>query len=78
VLGRLTATYRLSDIVALNVKASGEHDEQGGTSWNDRLWKCPAAGYSSFPGGTSLRCAEGFETVASSAILAISASTVVG
>jgi iron complex outermembrane receptor protein len=59
-LGRLTATYRPGEVVTITLKASAEHDEQGGTSWNDRLWKCPG-GYSTFPGSMGLRCGDGFE-----------------
>jgi outer membrane receptor protein involved in Fe transport len=60
VLGRLTATYSPSEVVGITVKASAERDEQGGTSWNDRLWRCPA-GYSTFPGVAALSCGDGFE-----------------
>ncbi len=61
-IGRLTATYRPGEAVTVIVKASAEHDEQGGTSWNDRLWKCPG-GYSTYPGSVGLQCGEGFEIV---------------
>ena len=61
-IARLTATYRPGEAVTVTVKASAERDEQGGTSWNDRLWKCPG-GYSTFPGSVGLRCGDGFEIV---------------
>jgi outer membrane receptor protein involved in Fe transport len=57
-LGRLTATYRPSDNFRITVKASAGRDEQGGTSWNNKLWKCPA-GNAAFPGAVE-GCGEGF------------------
>ena len=59
-MGRLTATYRPGEAVTVIVKASAERDEQGGTSWNDRLWRCQG-GYSTFPGSVGFRCGDGFE-----------------
>ena len=59
-VARLTATYRPREAVTVTVKASAERDEQGGTSWNDRVWKCPG-GYSTFPGSVGLQCSAGFE-----------------
>jgi iron complex outermembrane recepter protein len=60
--GRLTAMYRPGEDISVILKANAERDEQGGTSWNDRLWKCPG-GYSTFPGSVGLRCGAGFEIV---------------
>jgi outer membrane receptor protein involved in Fe transport len=43
VVGRLTATYRPSGSFGITLKASADRDEQGGTSWNDRLWSARPA-----------------------------------
>jgi iron complex outermembrane recepter protein len=58
-LGRLTATYQPTDDLNVSLKISANHDEQAGTSWNNRLWKCPS-GFSTFPGNPSDACGESF------------------
>ncbi len=60
VLGRLTANYHPSDSLTVTLKMSAERDRQGGTSWNDRLWKCPA-GHGTFPGTAAEPCGASFE-----------------
>ena len=60
VLGRLTVTYRPSEALGVTLKAGTERDRQGGTSWNERLWKCPA-GQGSFPGSAPQPCGETFQ-----------------
>ena len=59
-LGRLTATYHPSEAISVTLKADAEGDGQGGTSWNDRLWKCPA-GHGTFPGNGPQPCGDGFQ-----------------
>lgn len=58
-LGRLTALYKPADDFEVSLKATVDHNEQGGTSWNDRLWKCPS-GTSTFPGSSSESCDDTF------------------
>jgi outer membrane receptor protein involved in Fe transport len=38
IVGRFTATYRRGSSFGITLKASADRDEQGGTSWNERLW----------------------------------------
>lgn len=59
-LGRLTALYKPGEDLEVSLKATVDHNEQGGTSWNDRLWKCPS-GISAFPGGASESCDDTFD-----------------
>lgn len=51
-VARLTATYKPDDTLDLTLKATADHHRSGGTSWNDRLWKCPNA--------ATEPCGEGF------------------
>ena len=60
VFGRLTAAYHPSESLVVTLKASAARDSQGGTSWNDRLWKCPA-GHGTFPGDAPQPCGDRFE-----------------
>jgi len=60
VFGRLTGTWHPSDSLVVTLKANADRDRQGGTSWNDRLWKCPA-GHGTFPGSAAQPCGDGFE-----------------
>ena len=59
-LGRLTATYHPSEAISVTLKADAEGNGQGGTSWNDRLWKCPQ-GHGTFPGNGPQPCGDGFQ-----------------
>jgi outer membrane receptor protein involved in Fe transport len=58
-LGRLTALYQPAEDFQVSLKATVDHNEQGGTSWNDRLWKCPL-GTSAFPGSAGESCDDTF------------------
>ena len=60
VFGRLTGTWHPNDGLVVTLKATADHDRQGGTSWNDRLWKCPS-GHGTFPGSAAQPCGDGFE-----------------
>jgi iron complex outermembrane recepter protein len=59
-LGRLTALYKPAEDFQVTLKASVDRNEQGGTSWNDRLWKCPS-GTSTFPGSSGESCDDTFD-----------------
>ena len=41
VVARLTLNYKFDDTLDLTLKGTANHHRSGGTSWNDRLWKCP-------------------------------------
>lgn len=58
-LGRLTALYKPAEDLEISLKSTVDHNEQGGTSWNDRLWKCPT-GTSTFPGSAAESCDDTF------------------
>jgi iron complex outermembrane recepter protein len=59
ILGRATAIYEPSAALDVTLKATIDHHITGGTSWNDKLWKCPS-GSSAFPGATEA-CGTGFQ-----------------
>lgn len=59
-LSRLTAIYKPAEDFQVSLKATVDHNEQGGTSWNDRLWKCPS-GTSTFPGSSGESCDDTFD-----------------
>jgi iron complex outermembrane recepter protein len=59
-LGRLTVSYKPAEDFEASLKATVDHNEQGGTSWNDRLWKCPS-GASTFPGSAGESCDDTFD-----------------
>lgn len=52
ITARLTVTYHPSGDLNVTLKAMVDHNQTGGTSWNDTPWRCPG-GVSNFPGDTA-------------------------
>jgi iron complex outermembrane receptor protein len=58
VVTRFTAIYRPDSDATVTLKATADHNLTGGTSWNDRTWRCPS-GKPAFPGDTET-CGDSF------------------